>query len=317
MAINSLSTSTLNGDVLTNIRQAVGNFLQRCGLQYMDIDIAIDEGFYSELYQEAINRGFPMDGDYSVRAYMNIGAAMSNAYAHHPDPAIRMWICLFSVVGICIDDMADKGKDLVHVYSFNDRFTRCEPQGNLILSLFDVLLRDVVRQYSPPVSNLIVTSSLNFVSSYLLDNETKNMQISAHAPLYPEYLRLMSGVPDPFTFCIFPSTLPLREYIQCIPHINIIVNHTNDILSCYKEEIEGETTTYLIHMAASRALTPRDALHEVIEKTVQSHHYILESLRPHTEAYDAYVSWFAGYVKFHAVSRRYMMEEVMSESSSS
>jgi len=66
-------------------------------------------------------------------------------------------------------------------------------------------------------------------------------------------------------------------------------------------------------MAASRALTKQDALREPIEKTVQAYHNILEFLRPRPEAYDAYVAFFDGYVRFHAISRRYQLEEIMSE----
>jgi hypothetical protein len=70
-------------------------------------------------------------------------------------------------------------------------------------------------------------------------------------------------------------------------------------------------------MAASRSITKQDALDEVIEKTVQAHQNILECLRPHTEAYNAYISVLDGYVKFHAALRRYKMDEIMAEMSSS
>ncbi|KAG2114302.1 uncharacterized protein F5147DRAFT_22622 [Suillus discolor] len=85
MSTNTHSISTLDGGVLAGIRQSIADFLRRCGLKYMDV--AIDEAYYSECCQEAINRGFPMDGKYSIREYMDIGVAMaSNAYTHLPAP---------------------------------------------------------------------------------------------------------------------------------------------------------------------------------------------------------------------------------------
>jgi hypothetical protein len=92
---------------------------------------------------------------------------------------------------------------------------------------------------------------------------------------------------------------------------------SSDILSFYKEEIEGETTNYLSRVAASRALTKQDVLHEIIEKTVQAHHNILNCLRPHAEACDAYVRFLTGYFKFHVALKRYKMEEIMAEMTSS
>ncbi|KAG1721924.1 isoprenoid synthase domain-containing protein [Suillus lakei] len=267
---------------------------------------------------EAINRGFPMDGKYSIRAYMDIGVAMaSNAYAHLPDDAARMWMCLFTAVATRIDDMMVRGEDMAHVYRFNERFVSCQPQGDPVLSALDVIMREIASLHSPLVSNLITISTLNFVSSNCLDNETKDMQISPQAPLYPEYSRILSGLVDGYLLFIFPSMLPVREYIQCMPDLRSVVNHTNDILSYYKEEIEGDTANYLSLMAASRGLTKQGALHEVIEKTVQAHHNILECLRLHTKAYDSYVSFFDGYVKFHAALKRYKMSEIMLEMSAS
>ncbi|KAG1781957.1 terpenoid synthase [Suillus placidus] len=307
MTMNNLSTSTLDGEVIASIRQSIAEFLQRCGLQYKNI--TLDEAWYSECCQEAIKRGYPMD---IILPYMGAGVAMtSNAYDHLQDRATKMWICLFTAVSTCIDDMMIRAEDLVHVYRFNERFANFEPQEHSVLNALDGLLREVTCHYSAPVSNLIVASSLNFMSSILLDNETQDMPISPQTPSYPEYSRLLSGLPNAYGFCVFPSTLPLREYVQCMPDLTIVINHTNDILSYYKEEIEGDSANYLSLIAVSRAITKQDALRELIEKTVQAYHNVLEFLRPRPEAYDAYVAFFDGYVKFHAAMKRYKLGEVM------
>ncbi|KAG1810973.1 isoprenoid synthase domain-containing protein [Suillus subaureus] len=318
MQSNSLITPIFNnGQVLVSIRQATTDFLRRCGLPHANIaNIAIDKVLYSECYQEAINRGFPMDGKYSLRPYMDIGVAVSHIYAHLPDRATRMWICLFTILLICIDDMMDKGDDLVNMYSFYERFVNKQSQGDPVLNVLDALLRDVVCYYSSPVSNLIVTSTFDFISSILLDNETKDMQILTETPSYPDYLGMLSGMPAAYSLFIFPSTLPLQEYVQCMPDLAIIINHTNDILSYYKEEIEGDTMNYVSRVAVSRGLTKQDALQETIEKTVQAHHNILKCLRLHAETCNAYVRFFYGFaIKFHAALRRYKLEEITSESS--
>ncbi|KAG2064654.1 terpenoid synthase [Suillus decipiens] len=310
--MNNLSTSTLDANVLESIRQSIAGFLQRCGLKYKNV--TLDEAWHSECCKEAIKRDYPMD---ALFPYMAVGVAiMSNAYGHLPDRATKMWICLFTAVATCIDDMI-KAEDLMHVYPFNERFMNCEPQGHPVLNAFDGLVREVPCHYSAPMSNLIVTSSLNFVSSILLDNETQDMPISRQAPSYSEYSRLLSGLADTYGLSIFPSTLPLQEYVQCMPDLTIVINHTNDILSYYKEEIEGDSTNYLSLMAASRGLAKQEALCELIDKTVRAYYNVLEFLRPRPEAYDAYVAFFDGYVKFHATLRRYKLEEVMSERSSS
>ncbi|KAG2159168.1 isoprenoid synthase domain-containing protein [Suillus bovinus] len=310
--MNNLYTSTLDGTALA-IRQSVADFYQRCGLQYKNI--ALDEAWYSECTQEAINRGYPMD---AILPYMPVGVAiMSNAYNHLQDRATKIWICLFTVACTCVDDIMIRAEDLVHLYCFNERFANCQPHLHPVMNMLDELMREVTCHYSAPVSNFIVTSSLDFMTSIILDNETEDMPISPQAPSYPEFSRMLSGLSVTYGLCIFPSTLPLREYVQCIPDLSIVINHTNDILSYYKEELEGDSVNYLSLMAASRALTKQDALRDLIEKTVQAHHNVLEFLRPRPEAYNAYVRFFDGYIKFHATLKRYKLEELMSERSSS
>ncbi|KAJ8583621.1 terpenoid synthase [Rhizopogon salebrosus TDB-379] len=309
-------TTTLDNKALASTRQAIATFLQRCSLQYTTV--TLDEDVYAECCQEAINRGLPMDGKYSIRPFLAVGVAiMSLTYAHLPDRSTGMWICLYTAVCTCIDDIVDKRQDIAHVYRFNERFATCEPQEDAVLNGLDALLREAVHHFSPLVSNLVVASSLNFVSSLLLDHETKDMEISTDAPLYPEYSRLMSGLADAYGLFIFPTTLPLVEYIQCMPDLAFVINHTNDILSYYKEELEGETVNYLSLMAASHGLAKQAALHELIEKTVQAHHNVIQILKPRSEACDAFLSFFHGYFGFHAALRRYKLEEIMSERSDS
>lgn len=114
----------------------------------------------------------------AILPYMAVGVSIaSNAYGHLPDCATKMWICLFTTVATCVDDMMARPEDLVHVYRFNERFANCQPQEHPVLNALDGLLREVHCHHSAPVSNLIVTSSLNFMSSILLDNETQDMPV--------------------------------------------------------------------------------------------------------------------------------------------
>ncbi|KAG2146059.1 isoprenoid synthase domain-containing protein [Suillus bovinus] len=306
MTTNNLSTSTLDGKVLANIRQSIAEFLQRCGLQYKKIPL--DEAWCSECYQEVIKRGYPMD---DILPYIAVGVAMvSNAYDHLPDRASKMWMCLFTTLLACIDDKMITPEYMVHAYRFNEQFVNCQPQGHPLMNALDGLLREVTCHHSAPVSNFVVTSSLDFVSSLLLDIETKDMPISRQNPSYPEYARLLSGVEYAYAYYIFPSTVPLREYVQCMPDLAIVINHTNDILSYYKEEIEGDSANYLSLITASRGLTKQEALSELIEKTMKAHHSILEFLKPRPEVHDAYAAFFDGYVKFHATFGRYKLDAV-------
>jgi len=138
----------------------------------------IDELLYAECCHEAINRNFPMDGNPSIRPYMAIGVAVfCTCYAHLPNRATKMWICLITAVSTCVDDILNRGQSTENLYRFNERFVNCEPQGDPVLSAFDALMREAPRYYSPLVSNLILTSSLDFASGLLLERDTRGMHV--------------------------------------------------------------------------------------------------------------------------------------------
>jgi len=155
----------------------LANFLRRCGFQCGGNIFALDEALYAECCKEAINRGIPMEGKYSILPYMPTAVALAvNGYAHLPDRETWMWICLLLSITIGIDDNLGGALDMEHVCHFNERFFCCQPQGNPALKALDTFLRETPRHYSPLVSNLIITSILDYTSSLLLDQETKGMQ---------------------------------------------------------------------------------------------------------------------------------------------
>jgi hypothetical protein len=119
-----------------------------------------------------------MDGNYSIRPYMAVGVStFCPCYNYLPDRATKMWICLLTAVSTCVDDILNRGQDTIDLYHFNERFMNCQPQGDPVLNAFDALIREAPRHYSPLVSNLVITSSLDFVSGLLLEHDTKGMQV--------------------------------------------------------------------------------------------------------------------------------------------
>lgn len=123
-----------------------------------------------------------MNGKYSIIPFMATAVALaSNAYGHFRDCATWIWFCLLQSVIFGIDDDLDGGQDVEHMYRFNERFVNCHPQGNPALEALDTLLREAPRYYIPLISNLVTTSILHFMSSILLDRETKDTQVSVYS----------------------------------------------------------------------------------------------------------------------------------------
>ena len=87
-----------------------------------------------------------------------------------------MFIALYTAFASCIDDTY--AQDVTGVDSFNERFLTGIKQANELLDGFDRLLRETNLHYHGIQASVILTSTLNFITSIILDFETKGMPVS-------------------------------------------------------------------------------------------------------------------------------------------
>ena len=129
---------------------------------------------------DAIRRGYPVDGDQSVRTFLREGVVYgATAGGHLPHRPTQIWIALYTSCAIFLDEAADLfQEEMPNIYCFNDRFIRKEPQGSGVLDAFADIMRRGSDLFRPVASQLITTSTLNFVTANLLEYETKSMQVS-------------------------------------------------------------------------------------------------------------------------------------------
>ena len=64
---------------------------------------------------------------------------------------------------------------------FNERFITGKKQANESLDAFDQVLRETNLHYHGIQANVIVTGTLNFVTSIILEFETKGMPVSLYS----------------------------------------------------------------------------------------------------------------------------------------
>ena len=84
----------------------------------------------------------------------------------------------------------------------------------------------------------------------------------------------------------------------------------SDILSFYKEELEGETGNYIHDRANVTQTSPRDTLLALIDDTVGAHERIRATLGP-GPARDAWDAFAQGYISFHVGSPRYRLRDII------
>ncbi|KAG8214421.1 isoprenoid synthase domain-containing protein, partial [Butyriboletus roseoflavus] len=308
-------------------RENIRSLLEQCNVIYEVTPF--DEDLYRECIDDAMQRGYPVDGDPAVLTCLRLGVEYAaTAGVHLPHRPTQIWIALYTAYATIVDDATNHFvAEIPNIYLFNERFIRRKPQGSALLDAFADIIHRASDHYQPIASHLIITSTLNFVTATLLENETSSMKISSAAQQYPTYQRFMSGFGETYPLMVFPREIPLNDYIQAIPELSLFIHSakcvpcpvsrrlfihdlSSDVLSFYKEERVGEMTNQISMLAARTQKSKLEAFGELTETTIDLYKRIVDILEGSPEVCEVFKHFTAGYVRFHTSTARYQLEDL-------
>ncbi|KAA1475645.1 terpenoid synthase [Dentipellis sp. KUC8613] len=289
------------------ISRYIRDFLGRCGLLYAG------RSDFSELQSaciaKSIARGYITPENDSFRRLIPVGVAVVwNAYHHLPDQQTQEYLALLISFFVGAEDVFKNNNDAI--LAFNGLFIRRQPQKHPMLDHLADLLLDVPSQFPTAAVNMMITSALNFMTAVCLENDFIGFNPAPTAPHYPAFIRRMSGFSELLGFFVFTPDVPLEISLPVLPDLMTFLCYANDVLSFYKEELANEEENLVYTLARCRRVHPSDALREVIEDAVAAHHRVLETLKPHSVAFDCYKQFSQGYIGFHVASKRYRLDEL-------
>ncbi|KAI3392956.1 hypothetical protein diail_4943 [Diaporthe ilicicola] len=314
-ALNLKSSGNTNGEKrtlpdLAATRSSVGAqvkaFLKGCGLSYPQLRNHVE--FEEECVLEAVRRGYMTDDNRALRPFLTWGAAMArNAYPHQ-SYEIQVFICFYTAFLLYMDDTFEGNVEPVR--RFVQLFVTGQKQAVGLLDRYAEFLLDMPRIFGTVEANIMLASTIHLVTALLVEHEFENVKLEPSAYKFPYFIRVMSGASEVYTMFIFPPEIPLKWKLQAQPDCMIYINHGNDILSFYKEELAGDTVNQVSLTAQCLGVTSDVVLGELVEDGAKSHLRLLEILAPHKEALAAYESFALGYVGFHAAIGRYRLHEL-------
>ncbi|KAF7312995.1 Terpenoid synthase [Mycena kentingensis (nom. inval.)] len=287
-------------------RAAIQDFLKGIGQYPFVAPAKIDKSFYAACYADAIRRGWPKE---TLAQHLPGGVAMGWAgYSHLPNLSTRILIAIYTACGIYLDDVFQA--DVEAVSMFNQRFLEHAPQADPVLDVFAQILLEIGDHYERVVSNIMVTSTLNAVTALTLEYKTQGMTMGRRALGYPTFTRVMSGASEAYSLFIFPHNLALPSFIQTMQQMMVFINNGNDILSFYKESLDGETVNRISFLAAQSGKSEQLVLRDLVQEAVAAHNNVVDVLGAYPEILAAYRSFVTGYMVFHASATRYRLAEL-------
>lgn len=96
-------------------------------------------------------------------------------------------------------------------------------------------MKETWDHWDPILANLIVTSTMDCVTSNLLDTrqEFQNMPITREGTSFPYFFRNMSGITTAYACFSYPKTIypDIGLFLEALPDMALYVNIVNDVLS--------------------------------------------------------------------------------------
>ncbi|RYP37774.1 hypothetical protein DL768_010832 [Monosporascus sp. mg162] len=184
------------------------------------------------MHKKAAEYGVPLDSPVSAKGFRLGYSEGVFAYPGHP-VEIQAFIGLFTWIVVQIDDVVDDITDAVD--HFQQRYLSGEPQPHPLLHALGEILREAYVYWDPILANILVTSTLNFLTSSLLETREgfQKMAVTQAGTSFPYYYRDLTGISEAFAIFGYPSALypQIQYFLEAIPDMALFINLFNDVVS--------------------------------------------------------------------------------------
>jgi len=297
---------------LEDFRTIVKDFLHDIGFQLPT------KGFDTSFVKEVIHHFSTLPvTDLAARRFeaiaewVSIGVGVS--YPFLPSSTHRE-ISIFTTYLFIIDDYGDEEED--DLQHFTSALVTGQAQPNAILRTFLEFLPSLKAHYGPYAYDMFVKSTIEFINGCLLEQRLNHkFQTPAYATSFPRFFRLKTGYADPYAHFLFPEYMwqekeCLQVYLPCLPDLINYINHSNDLISFYKESILGnERFNYICNYAKAERIPVTEALRRTAEDTLESVRRIRKVLDGHPEMLQSVECFVQGFLTYHLLCPRYRIIE--------
>ncbi|KAF8550949.1 terpenoid synthase [Imleria badia] len=293
------------------IRSVLLDFLRDINVTYPTV--TYDEDFAQGCCKLAIERGCPVDMAQSREFQLALHGAVAIAtmtYGHLENASTRQYVCIYTICLIFFDDLTRTDASIVR--EFHPRFASGRAQMHPLLDLFADTLRRSYDHFLPTCANLVVSSSLDFVTGLIVDHDLQNVQVNDNATSYPRWVRTVMGVSTAFVIFTFPPEIPLASYIQILPNMVNYIDDVNDLFSFYKEESIHENTNHLSLLAQMSGKSKLQCMKDLAAFSVDGIRRCRAVLSADPKAFEIFTDHFLqGYIGFHALAyKRYKLDDL-------
>ncbi|KXN91883.1 Trichodiene synthase [Leucoagaricus sp. SymC.cos] len=290
----------------SEIERILSKFLKDCDIPYPH-GIRMDETFRTDCFADATHRGFDLN---LLARPLDVGIVVAHtSYSHLENYSTRVFIAVWTGLMTHIDDYYEVYAD--GLKEFTSRFIRQEPQKYKVLDQVVEMTREFGDHWDTIGANLVLTAEFDYLTSAIIDSAIEGMEVkTSMAPDFAGFTRSMSGISRAYCCQVFPPNLSVKDWIQVTPDFLYYINHTNDLFSFYKEELDRESLNFVSMHAKAKGITKIETLRQLADNAAECYRRGTELLQSCPEALKAFRNFCVGYIGFHALSPRYKLDQL-------
>jgi len=220
--------------------------------------------------------------------------------------ALYMWYIIY------VDDVAPQ--NTAPFLAFQNRFLHNLPQLDPVLDALADLLHLIYDHYDVVFANTIISCTLDFITVTCMEPVIESFTLTPNLARFPWFFRSRSGLAIPFALFSFPKSRKpdVGMTLQILPTIERWIAGTNDLLSFYKEELAGETSTYIHYRAKVEGKKPVEVFGQLGFELAEAARSINTVVGGSTaNMIEAWSECEFGFISWHLEVDRYKLKELL------
>lgn len=295
------------GNILSQFLDSI-DFHQRLPEYDFSLEQPVMDHFEDQAWPEQYK-----DKAVRMAKWMSTGIGMCYPFADKTD---QIAFGIHGVYVLLLDDMTKELGSSMDDFASNIVLGR--PQGSPVLQSLVHWLGGSPTYQGPFAAAMTIKSTIEFVRGCIVERDYDGkMKVPFGATSFPNYLRSKTGIAEPFAhFCfpedLYPEQRYLHVYLPVLQDLCDFINHTNDILSFYKESLLGdESLTYVPNYALAHGYNLTETLVKICESVVQNVSNIRAVLASYPQMLKTTEEFIHGYVAWHVNQTRYQLEDIL------
>ncbi|KAH9965486.1 isoprenoid synthase domain-containing protein [Russula dissimulans] len=242
---------------------------------------------------------------------LRLVATSTEMVYHGLPPELKKIIAQFSWYLFYVDDVSPR--NTAPFLAFQHRFLHSLPQLDPVLdALADVL--HLIDDHDVVFANTIISGTFDAITAICIEPVIESSTLTSNVARLPWFFRSRTGFGVGSALLAFPKSrnLDIGVILQILPTMDFWISATNDLLSFYKEELAGETSTYINNRAKVEGKNPMEIFGQLGFEIAEARRSINAIVRGSTaNMIEAWTEFEFGYIWWHLEGDRYKLKDIL------